>query len=417
VLLAAQKLQEELDGELVVRWLAEAELTRHREQLETLVRERTAELEQRNRQLAQTEFAMDRVGIGVAWSDVASGRFIYVNDVACRQLGYSRDELLALGVGDINPSMPRNQPPDVTLRLRAREGKLRLETSHRRKDGTTYPVEVTAYLLEFDGREWFIAFFNDITARKAAEANLVTAKEAAEAANRAKSALLATMSHELRTPINVILGMNYIARRHSKNPDIVRCLDSIDAAANDLLLVINALLDIADIESARLEIKPVEFRLRELLDTTKRLVADQVGDKGLAYHDRLADDLAALTLLGDRLRLGQILSSLVGNAVKFTDKGSVTLSVEHQDAGDGTVQLKFEIIDTGIGIDAADQARIFNAFEQGDMSHTRQHGGVGLGLAIARRLVHLMGGEMGLNSAPGKGSCFWFFVRVGAVRA
>lgn len=410
ILLAAQWLQEQLDAELTVRKQTEAELKHHQEHLESLVRERTVELEERNAQLGQTQFAMDRVGIGVAWNDIETGHFLHVNNEACRQLGYSREELLTLCVSDINPEVTPAVLTQITSNLRSGDGRLRLETVHRRKDASTYPVEVTAYLHQAEGREWFISFYNDISARKVAEADLITAKEVAESASRAKSAFLATMSHELRTPMNAIMGMSFLVRHHTEDHQLHGYLDEVDTAANGLLRIINNVLDIAQIESDRLALKPVEFCLPEVLEKTERLVAAELAEKGLALEVDISVELATLTLRGDALRLEQILNSLVGNAVKFSERGKVTLKVTAQEQGQGRVQLHVDVIDTGIGIDAEDQARLFTAFEQVDMSRRRKYSGTGLGLAISKRLAQLMGGDMGVSSQPGAGSHFWFTV-------
>lgn len=411
VLLAAQWLQEQLDQELAVRKQTEAELKRHRDGLEVLVRERTRALEESGARLAQNEFAMERVGLGISWADAETGRFIHVNDDACRQLGYTRDELLTMGISDINPSVPPGAP-DAMTRTLASEGRFRIETSHRRKDGTHYLVEVTAYLNRVDDREWFIAFFKDITQRKAAEADLITAKEAAETANRAKTAFLGNMSHELRTPMNAIMGMSFLIRHHTDDHQLHHYLDEVDSASNGLLRIINNVLDIAQIESDRLEVVPVEFCLPEVLEKVERLVAAEIAKKGLAFSVEISQELAMMTLRGDAMRLGQILNSLVGNAVKFTAQGKVMLKTAFHDSDDGGLLLHVDVIDTGIGIDASDQARLFTAFEQADMTRTRKYGGAGLGLAISQRLVRMMGGEMGVSSEPDAGSHFWFTLRL-----
>jgi len=412
VLLAAQWLQEKLDGELLIRRQAEAELEKHRDHLERLVRERTMTLEERSTQLAQTQFAMDRVGIGVAWNDPGDGAFLHVNNEVCRQLGYSREELLCLRISDVNPEIGPEKLAEISAQLWAGDGRLRMETTHRRKDGSTYPVEITAYLHRADGREWFIAFHNDITARKAAEADLLTAKEAAESASRAKSAFLATMSHELRTPMNAIMGMSFLARHHTEDPQLHGYLDQVDAAADSLLRIINNVLDIAEIESDRLSLIPSEFCLPEVLEKAEHLVAAELAEKGLEFNVDIPMELATMTLRGDALRLGQILNSLVGNAVKFSDAGKVTLKVRVHDEDRQSLRLHFDVIDTGIGIAEKDLARLFKPFEQADMSRSRKYGGTGLGLAISRRLAQLMDGDIGVSSQPGAGSHFWFTVRL-----
>ncbi len=410
VLLAAQKLQEELDRELFVRKLAEAELTKHQQMLESIVRERTAALEERNAQLAQTQFAMDRVGIGVAWNDIDSGRFLYVNNETCRQLGYTREELLAMSIRDVNPDVDGAALQGLSARMRSGDGQLRIDTTHTRKDGSHYPVEVTAFLQRADGREWFIAFFNDITARKVAEAELVTAKEAAESANRAKTTFLANMSHELRTPMNAIMGMGYLARRDATDPTLMERLKQIDIASKKLLQIINDILDFAHSESDRLTLVPVDFQLVQIIDDLKNLIGKQASDKGLVLVIDTPDELLAMPLHGDMQRLQQILDCLAGNAVKFTPQGVITVRVRDAGSSPDTACLRFEVEDHGIGISADDQRRLFTAFEQVDRTSTRTHGGTGVGLAISKHLATMMGGEIGVRSQPGVGSMFWFTV-------
>ena len=410
VLLAAQKLQEELDRELFVRKLAEAELTKHQQMLESIVRERTAALEERNAQLAQTQFAMDRVGIGVAWNDIDSGRFLYVNNETCRQLGYTREELLAMSIRDVNPDVDGAALQGLSARMRSGDGQLRIDTTHTRKDGSHYPVEVTAFLQRADGREWFIAFFNDITARKVAEAELVTAKEAAESANRAKTTFLANMSHELRTPMNAIMGMGYLARRDATDPTLMERLKQIDIASKKLLQIINDILDFAHSESDRLTLVPVDFQLVQIIDDLKNLIGKQASDKGLVLVIDPPDELLTMPLHGDMQRLQQILDCLAGNAVKFTPQGVITVRVRDAGSSPDTACLRFEVEDHGIGISADDQRRLFTAFEQVDRTSTRTHGGTGVGLAISKHLATMMGGEIGVRSQPGVGSMFWFTV-------
>ncbi len=388
------------------------ELENYRADLERMVAERTAELEKTSDRLAETDFAMEKVGIGIAWNDAASGRFLYANGETCRQLGYDREEILALTVSDINPEFPPEAVRRVARDMAAQGGYLRLETRHRRKDGSSYPVEATIYLRQRDEGAWFIAFYNDITVRKEAERQLIQARDAAEAANRAKSTFLANMSHELRTPMNAILGLTGLAKRHADNPRLLDHLEKVEQASHNLLGIINDILDISKIEAERMTLERVDFRLGEVLENLASLIGHKARAKGLELRIDLPPELMALPLAGDPLHLGQILLNLAGNAVKFTSAGSVAVraAIVEDDGREAT--LRFEIQDTGIGIRAEDQKRLFTAFEQADGSMTRKYGGTGLGLAISKRLVQLMGGGIGVDSLPGKGSTFWFTVRL-----
>ena len=242
---------------------------------------------------------------------------------------------------------------------------------------------------------------------------LEKARDDAEAASRAKSTFLANMSHELRTPMNAIMGMTNLALRHTKDPKLRDQLEKVDGASKHLLHVINDILDISKIEAERMTLEHTQFKLGEVLENLISLVGHKAADKGLRLLIDLPAGLPALTLNGDPLRLGQILLNLAGNALKFTEQGSLTLRARLLEDHPDHLLLRWDVQDTGIGISPEDQAKLFTAFEQADGSMTRKYGGTGLGLAISKRLVHLMGGEVGVISAAGQGSTFWFTVRLG----
>jgi PAS domain S-box-containing protein len=241
---------------------------------------------------------------------------------------------------------------------------------------------------------------------------LAQAREAAEAASRAKSTFLANMSHELRTPMNAIMGMTHLALRKADDPKLKDQLTKIEQASRHLLAVINDILDISQIEAERMTFEQIDFKLEEVLKNLTGLVAQKIADKGLTLQIDTAPEIAGLSFKGDPLRLGQILLNIIGNAVKFTETGTINLTVQLAENYPDSVLLRFEVQDTGIGIADEDMKRLFNAFEQADGSMTRKYGGTGLGLAISKRLAGLMGGGIGATSKPGMGSTFWFTARL-----
>jgi signal transduction histidine kinase/ActR/RegA family two-component response regulator len=240
---------------------------------------------------------------------------------------------------------------------------------------------------------------------------LLDAKKAAESANRAKSAFLANMSHEIRTPLNAIIGLAYLARRGSTEPGVREQLEKISQAAQHLLRVINDILDISKIEAGKMQLNETEFALETVFDNVSSLIDERVKAKDLRLSSDIAPELSG-TLVGDPMRLGQILLNFAGNSVKFTERGAIAMQARAiADDADGLL-VRFEVRDSGIGIAPEDQARLFRAFEQAEGANSRQTGGTGLGLAIARHLARLMGGDVGVDSMPGQGSRFWFTARL-----
>lgn len=384
---------------------AQTELEEHRQHLEQLVEQRTAELGASLRALSDTQFAMDQAGIGIRWLD-ESGRFTYVNHFGAAILGYSPDEMLQLAVADINPAHNEGVLLELNKQLR-QTGSLRFETIERAKDGRDVPVEVFVhYLPHPETGERFIAFITDMTARKAAAAALHSAKEAAEIATKAKSAFLANMSHEIRTPLNAIMGMAHLIRRGGLTAQQEDQMHKLAVASDHLLGVINAVLDLSKIEAGKLTLDEQPVEIGGIVAN----IVSLVHDRALAKCLQLTSDIGPLPgpLVGDAVRLQQSLLNYVGNAVKFTETGGVTMRVRcvAEDAAGAT--LRFEVVDTGPGIAPDALSRLFNPFEQADNSSTRSHGGTGLGLTITQRMAELMGGAAGAQSTPGLGSVFWF---------
>ncbi len=239
---------------------------------------------------------------------------------------------------------------------------------------------------------------------------LTTARDAADAANRAKSEFLANMSHEIRTPMNGVLGMTELLLGMHMPSRQRKLAETIQRSAESLLVIINNILDFSKIEAGKLELEAIEFDVRDAIEETVELIAERAARKGLEFSCRV-DPSVRTFRAGDPARLRQILTNLIGNAIKFTEHGEVSVRVREQ----GPTQLRIEVEDTGIGIPTSAQARVFESFSQADGSTTRKYGGTGLGLAIAKQLATMMGGEIGVRSEPRRGSTFWFTVTLPAV--
>ena len=368
---------------------------------------------------------------GILLLDLKSMGFIEFNDAACKHLGYSREEFAALDIHAIQADATERANVERNVQNLLEHGGSAFEKRYRCKDGTIRNFWLSVKPIRMEDNMQAAVVWTDITERKQAEKDLeryrnhleelvtertvelAEARDAAQAASRSKSAFLANMSHEIRTPMNAIIGLTLMLRREIGDPRHAQQLDKVTGAANHLLGIINDILDFSKIEAGKMSLEPTDFDIDRIVSNACALVAEKAQAKGL----ELVADISALppALHGDGLRLGQVLINFISNAVKFTEHGSVIVRGMIVDDRQESLLIRFEVQDTGIGMTAEQQTRMFRAFEQADASTTRRYGGTGLGLAITRRLVDLMGGHVGVVSQSGKGSTFWIELPFGKV--
>ncbi|MER2532396.1 MAG: PAS domain S-box protein [Candidatus Competibacter sp.] len=405
----------------------EEEIHRFNADLEHRVAERTTELQDVNRALAEraAEIADLYNNAPCGYHSLNSeGTFAAINDTELSMLGYAREEV----VGRLN-FRQLISPDQISLfeqrfQEYAKTGYIHnLDYEITCKDGSLLPVMINAVVVRdaegnflytratmFDNRELKererqIAALNMELERRAVEA---------EAANRAKTTFLANMSHEIRTPMNAIVGLTYLLRRSVRDPEQEDRLGKIAAAAHHLLAILNDILDLSKIEAGKLTLEQTDFNLDSVLNHVCTLVADKAQAKEIELVMEIDPALAGDCILrGDPTRLTQLLLNYLGNAVKFTEHGSITLRGWVLEESTDQLLLRFEVQDTGLGIAPGVLPRLFAAFEQANGSTSRRHGGTGLGLAINQRLASLMGGKVGVESVPGIGSTFWCTVRLG----
>ncbi|KAA3654418.1 MAG: PAS domain S-box protein, partial [Proteobacteria bacterium] len=377
------------------------ELTESRERMAALLRENQLLLTSIDRQLIYSVTDAD-------------GHITHVNDIFCETSGYPREALLGKDHRLLNSGVhDRAFWAEMWAELQAGRA-WRADICNRARDGRLFWVDtVVAPLTDDNGQvERIVALRYDVTESKQAVRALEIAKKQAERANIAKSAFLANTSHEIRTPLNVVSGMAYLLGQSTLDAEQREQVLAIQTASRTLLELINDVLDLAKIEAGEMVYDMRPFALDAVMADTERLFRAQAELKGLDYRAAPLPETVPAALVGDALRLRQVLNNLIGNAVKFSEQGHVAVDV--QPLGDAPVDsadvlwLRFEVSDTGCGMDEAAQGRLFSPFVQADTSITRRHGGSGLGLSIVRQLVEGMGGRVGADSAAGVGSTFWF---------
>jgi len=346
--------------------------------------------------------------------DAESGRIREVNAQVHRLLGHSVAEL-------VDQPFPKLHPPERAQEYEALFGRLRDERVEEEQDlelvtasGERIPCALRLTWLEVDGRTCCLALVRDIRSQRRAQQAMRRAKDLAEAASRAKSEFVANVSHEIRTPLNAVLGMTRLLLDSPLSGEQREHVDLALRAGDNLLALITDLLDFSRMEAGELPLSARAFDLAELVERSLELVAPRAEAKGLELQHSLDDDLPRCAV-ADPQRIRQVLLNLVDNAIKFTERGGITVRISRGAALEGHEQtLRVTVTDTGPGVAESVRERLFEAFAQGDASAAREHGGAGLGLAISRRLVERMGGQIGVAPAPGGGAAFWFTAGVGA---
>ncbi|MBI5743605.1 MAG: response regulator [Elusimicrobia bacterium] len=361
----------------------------------------------------RSKLILETVGEGVYGMDLA-GNVIFVNKAAEDLIGYSAAEMLGKHSHELfhyaRADGAEYKAHDCHIYATSQDGKVRriADEVFWGKGAVPVPVEYTATpVKENDVITGVVVAFKDISERLAAETALLRAKDAAEAANRAKSEFLATMSHEIRTPMNAIIGMGELLEETPLNKEQGQYVRIFKSAGESLLGLINDILDFSKIESGRIDLEAADFNLEELVEKTCEFMAIRAHKKGIEFNYELEEGVPC-AVNGDPTRLRQILINLTGNAIKFVEKGEIFLRVSLREDAPESSTLLFMVKDTGIGIPKDKLASIFDRFTQADSSTTRKYGGTGLGLSISKKLANLMGGDIGVESELGEGTTFFF---------
>ncbi len=398
----------------------EAELESYRKHLEQLVQTRTAELQEAVEKIKiseqRYEYAANATKDGLWDWNLKSGE-VYYNPSYFSMLGYQPEDFPQHTAADVwlNLLHPDERDKIVasTQQALVHDGGYEIEFRMLCKDGNYKWILSRGKVVAWDEDGVplrAVGTHTDLTTRKQMEMALLEAKIKAEAANQAKSAFLANMSHEIRTPMNAILGFTHLLERDIRNPAQRDMLQKIKTSSKHLLGLINDILDISKIEAEHLSLEALPFNVGATIAHVHSMMTERLESKGLQLFRDIDARLMSMPLIGDPLRIGQMLINYIGNAIKFTEHGSVTLRATIEEESADKVLLRFEVQDTGIGISEEHLGKLFKNFEQAESSTTRKYGGTGLGLAINQRLARLMGGDVGVSSTLGEGSTFWFTI-------
>jgi PAS domain S-box-containing protein len=374
-------------------------------------RDAMAKLQESSEALIESERRLRRIldtsPLALAISRVSDNTILMVNPRWCELYRVPKSRAMGQTVKDCYAD-PSNRARLVEL-VRKRGFVSNFECRMRSSDGHEFWAMLSAAEIEMDGEPAVIASSTDITRHKEEEAALAEAKKVAEEASQAKSLFLATMSHEIRTPMNGVLTMAELLETMPLPAEQREMARVIRDSATALLTIINDILDFSKIEAGRLQLELVELSVSELVEGVADLLTIRAQEKGISLLT-FVDPALADVVVGDPVRLRQIITNLAGNAIKFTDKGYVRISARAVDPRARPLRLEFSVTDTGIGLDAEQQSRLFEPFMQADITISRRYGGTGLGLSICRRLVAMMDGDIGVRSNVGQGSTFWFQV-------
>jgi two-component system, sensor histidine kinase and response regulator len=328
--------------------------------------------------------------------------------------GYAPEELRGQSTAFLFESTEAYEAAGTTIYAEISQGALFAgELQYRRKDGSLFWASVHGRALDMEHPDWGTVWvIEDISQDRQAAEELQRAKDLADAASQAKGDFLANMSHEIRTPMNAIIGMSHLALKTELTPRQHDYISKIQQSGQHLLGIINDILDFSKVEAGKLSMEHIPFELDKVLQNVATVIVDKATTKGLELICDVAPEVPQ-SLVGDPLRLGQVLINYANNAIKFTDHGEISIVVRLSEGADDEALLRFEVRDTGIGLTREQMDRLFQSFQQADSSTTRKYGGTGLGLAISKSLAELMGGDVGVESEHGKGSTFWFTARLG----